>query len=248
MNFFSKNGGCMDVIRCDEPSYLIWKWHPTGTILGKNKRENSIRWGSLLRVREGSVAIFVYSSVDGDRQDVIQGPCDIVLSTGNLPVLGSFIGAIYDGSSPFQAEVYFVNLAQLIQVKFGVPFFDVFDPCFLDLGVPTAVRGTISFRITDFREFIKLHRLENFDVQMFQMQIRDAVIKTVKSIVANAPMKYDIPAIQLERKISLINELVEEDLRKQLYRSFGVTVTGVDIAVIEVDKASEGYQILKQVT
>lgn len=31
MGLFSrneKNGGIMDEIRCDEPSYLIWKWHP----------------------------------------------------------------------------------------------------------------------------------------------------------------------------------------------------------------------------
>ena len=31
MSIFSKKtmgGGFMDVIRCDEPSYLIWKWHP----------------------------------------------------------------------------------------------------------------------------------------------------------------------------------------------------------------------------
>lgn len=33
----------MDEIRCDEPSYLIWKWHPSGTKLNNNNRENAIR-------------------------------------------------------------------------------------------------------------------------------------------------------------------------------------------------------------
>lgn len=238
----------MDVIRCDEPTYLIWKWHPKGAIPGKNKRENFVRWGSALRVREGSVAIFIYSGADGYAQDIISGPCDMILNTGNLPVLTSLFGAVYDGGSPFQAEVYFINLAKLIQIKFGVPFFDVFDPRFLDFGVPVAVRGTISFSITDFREFIKLHRLDNFDLQTFQMQIRDAVIKTIKNIVANAPMEYDIPVIQLEQKLSLINKLAEEDLKKQLYENFGITISGVDIASIELDKDSEGYQQLKKVT
>ena len=49
MAFFDKNkrtGGFMDEIRCDEPSYLIWKWHPSGSELGDNNRENAIRWGS----------------------------------------------------------------------------------------------------------------------------------------------------------------------------------------------------------
>ena len=32
MLFFKdkKAGSLIDEIRCDEPSYLIWKWHPAG--------------------------------------------------------------------------------------------------------------------------------------------------------------------------------------------------------------------------
>ena len=77
-----------------------------------------------------------------------------IIKTENLPVLASIIGLAYDGGTPFQAEVYFINLAQIIQVKFGVPFFDVYDPRFEDFGVPVAVRGTISFKISDYREFV----------------------------------------------------------------------------------------------
>ena len=55
-----KAGGFMDEIRCDEPSYLIWNWHPQGSQEGNNNRENAIRWGSSLRVKDGEVAVFVY--------------------------------------------------------------------------------------------------------------------------------------------------------------------------------------------
>ena len=145
MGLFGKkqNGGLMDEIRCDESSYLIWKWHPVGSSFGNNNRENAIRWGSSLRVKEGEVAVFVYHQDDGVMQEFIEGPFDEILETRNLPVLASIIGLSYDGGTPFQAEVYFINLAQIIQVKFGVPFFDVYDPRFLDFGVPVAVRGTI---------------------------------------------------------------------------------------------------------
>ena len=40
----------MDEIRCDEPSYLIWKWHPHGSKHGNNNRENAIRCGSSYNV------------------------------------------------------------------------------------------------------------------------------------------------------------------------------------------------------
>ncbi|MCI5617481.1 MAG: SPFH domain-containing protein [Ruminococcus sp.] len=238
----------MDEIRCDEPSYLIWKWHPAGSQQGNNNRENAIRWGSSLRVKDGEVAVFVYKQKDGTMQDYIVGPFDQTIKTANFPVLARIIGLAYDGGTPFQAEVYFINLAQIIQVKFGVPFFDVYDPRFADFGVPVAVRGTVSFGISDYKEFIKLHRLNNFSLDDFQRQIRDAVIRYVKDTVANAPAVNNIPLVQIETKTAQINDVIEYDISERLKENFGVTVSGVDIGTIEIDKSSEGYRQLMAVT
>lgn len=250
MRFFNKKngGGFMDEIRCDEPSYLIWKWHPTGAQPGNNNRENAIRWGSSLRVKDGEVAVFVYNQKNGVMQDYIEGPYDEIIKTDNLPVLASIVGLAYDGGTPFQAEVYFINLARIIQVKFGVPFFDIYDPRFADFGVPVAIRGTVSFRIADYREFIKLHRLNSFSTDEFQRQIRDAVSRYVKDTVANAPAVNNIPVVQIESKTAQINDAVEYDISERLKENFGVLVSGVDIGAVEIDKTSEGYRQLMAVT
>ena len=113
MALFNKNknnGGILDVIRCDEPSYLIWKWHPKGTETGESTRETAIRWGSSLRVKDGEVAIFVYKQKDGKMQDFIVGLFDQTIKTANFPILSSIIGLVYDGDTPFQAEIYFINM------------------------------------------------------------------------------------------------------------------------------------------
>lgn len=243
-----KVNGLMDVIRCDEPSYLIWKWHPKVSLPGDDNRENAIRWGSSLRVKDGEVAIFAYSNPNGYIYDAFVGPCDAKLSTKNLPVLANIIGAFYAGNSPFQAEVYFINLARIIQVKFGVPFFDVYDPRFLDFGVPVAVRGTISFQISNYEEFIKLNRLQNFSLEDFQKQIRDTITRYVKDTVANAPASHNIPVVQLESKTAQINDAIEYDIKERLKENFGVVVSGVDVGAIEIDKSSEGYRQLMAVT
>lgn len=251
MGLFDRNnrkGGFMDEIRCDEPSYLIWKWHPAGAQPGNNNRENAIRWGSSLRVKDGEVAVFVYNQKNGTMQDYIEGPYDETIKTANFPVLASIVGLAYDGGTPFQAEVYFINLAQVVQVKFGVPFFDIYDPRLADFGVPVAVRGTVSFCIADYREFIKLHRLTTFSLGDFQRQIRDAVSRYVKDAVANAPASNNIPVIQIETKTAQINDAVEYDIGERLKESFGVLVSGVDIAAIEINKTSEGYRHLMAVT
>lgn len=211
-------------------------------------RENAIRWGSSLRVKDGEVAVFVYKQKDGTMQDFIVGPFDQTIKTSNFPVLASIVGLAYEGGTPFQAEVYFINLAKIVQIKFGVPFFDVYDPRFEDFGVPVAVRGTVSFGISNYREFIKLHRLNNFSLDDFQKQIRNAVCRYVKDCVANAPAAHSIPVVQIESKTAQINDAIEYDISERLKESFGVLVSGVDISAIEIDKTSDGYRQLMAVT
>ena len=251
MGLFNRNsrkGNFADEIRCDESSYLIWKWNPLGTHQGANNRENAIRWGSSLRIKDGEAAVFVCNHMGEMVYDVIEGPYDTILETANLPVLSDIIGRFYSGGTPFPAEVYFINLAQMIQVKFGVPFFDVYDPRFADFSVPVAVRGTLSFRISDCRDFIKLHRLSSFSLEDFQKQIRDTVSRYVKDIVANTPAAHNISVIQIESRIAQINDAVEFDIGERLREGFGVVVSGVDIGAIEIDKSSNGYAQLMAVT
>jgi membrane protease subunit (stomatin/prohibitin family) len=193
-------GGLMDVIRCDEQEYLVWKWRPSGEA-NSTKRENAIRYGSSLRVKDGELAVFVYQQKDGSMQDFIIGPYDQTIKTANFPVLSSIVGAAFGGASPFQAEIYFINLSGNVQVKFGIPYFDVFDPRFLDFAVPMAARGTITFNLTDYKAFIKLNRLINFELEDFNKQIKDAVTKYVKGVITNIPADKGMPVLQMERKL-----------------------------------------------
>lgn len=242
-----KEGGMMDVIRCDEPEYLVWKWRPSGEA-NSTVRENSIRWGSSLRVKDGEVAVFVYKQKDGTMQDFIEGPFDETIKTANFPILSGLLGLAFNGNSPFQAEVYFINLSGIIQIKFAIPYFDVFDPRFLDFAVPMAVRGTASFNITDYKSFIKLHRLINFELEDFKLQVRDAVCKRVKGCVANAPTDYQIPVLQIERRVEDISDRIQARLKADFEEDFGVNLRRLDIAAIDVDKESDGYSELRNVT
>lgn len=237
--------GMMDEIRCDEKDYLIWKWRPANNV----RRENAIRWGSSLRVREGSVAVFICRHKGQDAiQEFIEGPFDEALNTSNLPIIASFVAAAYGGGTPFQAEVYFINLAKVVQSRFAVRYFDVFDQRFPDFGVPVAVRGTLTFKIADYREFIELHRLDEFTLEDFQSQVRDAVSRRVKSLVANMPSKLGIPLLQLAGRTDDLSELANDDLSPQLHKVFGIELSSLDIAAIDVDEESDGYARLMAVT
>ncbi len=244
----NKTGGMADVIRCDQPDYLVWKWHPSGAARGDLKRETAIRTNSVLRVKDGEVAVFVYKQKDGHNQDFIVGPHDETLKTKNFPVLSSIIGLWYEKDTPFQAEVFFINLGRALQVKFGVPYFDIADPRFPDFAVPVAVRGTLTFKIEDYESFVKHYQLATFEMEDFKKKVTDAVARYVKDAVAKAPAENDIPLIQIETKNDLINDKAEINVKERLFETFGVTVTGFDINSIELDKDTEAYEELKKVS
>ncbi len=243
-----KGGGLMNVIRCDEEEYMVWKWRPEGQDVNSTSRENSIRYGSSLRVKDGEVAVFVYKQKDGSVQDYIIGPYDDTIKTANFPVLSSIVGLAFGGESPFQAEIYFINLAGNNQLRFAVPYFDVFDPRLPDHGIPMAVRGTMTFNIMDYKGFIKLNRLVNFDHDQFKKQIKDAVTKYVKGVVLNIPREMGIPVVQMENQILEINERVNNFLKPRMEGDFGVNMKALDIGALEIDKESPYYGELRQLT
>ena len=236
-----KSGGLMNVIRCDEAEYLVWKWRPEGQAANSTTRENSIRFGSSLRVKEGEVAAFVYKQGNGQVMDYIVGPYDGAIKTDNFPILAGIIGTAFGGESPFQAEIYFINLQSNNQIKFAIPYFDVADPRSLDITVPFAVRGSITFNLTDYKNFIKLNRLVDFNLEAFSNQIKGAVTKYVKSFVSNCPVEMQLPVLQLERKVVEISDMVKSRLAPIFEEDFGVNLKRFDISAIEPDKESEGY-------
>lgn len=235
-----KEGGLMDVIRCDEQEYLVWKWRPSGEA-NSTKKENAIRYGSSLRVKDGEVAVFVYKQNGGELMDFIVGPHDQKIETANFPILTSIVGSLWGGDTPFQAEVYFMNLQGNNQVRFAVPYFDVADPRFPDFTVPVAVRGTISFNLTDYKNFIKLNRLIDFDLDAFSQQIKSAVAKYTRGFVINCPLDNNIPVLQLERRVVEISDLIQAKLASIFQDDFGVNLKRLDISAIEIDKESENY-------
>lgn len=251
-NMFGRgeNGGLMNVIRCDEQDYLVWKWRPLGQEANTTSRENAIRYGSTLSVKDGEMAVFVYRTADGGfgGQDFIEGPYQDTIKTKNFPVLAGIVGMAFGGDSPFQAEVYFMNLQANNQIKFAVPYFDVFDPRQPELAVPVAVRGTITFNLTDCRNFIKLNRLVNFDLEQFKKQIKDALVKCVKSVVCNIPVKNNIPLVHLEPKIVAVNDIIQQNLSIRFKEDFGVNLKTLDISAIDIDKETQGYRTLKSLT
>ena len=108
-----------------------------------------IRLGSQLVVGESQNAVFFR---DGKALDTF-GAGRHTLTTANVPLLINLLGMAFSGESPFKASVYFVNMVDLLDQKWGTP-----QPVALrdkDLGmVRLRALGSYSMKVADAQRFV----------------------------------------------------------------------------------------------
>jgi excisionase family DNA binding protein len=107
------------------------------------------RFGSQVIVRESQQAVFFR---DGKALDTF-GPGRHTITTANAPILSQLIGMATSGRTPFTAEVYFVNMREFLDQKWGtaepIPLRDT------DLGlVRLRAYGTFSVQVEDPALFV----------------------------------------------------------------------------------------------
>ena len=248
-----KEGGIMDAIRCDEKDFLIWKWRPNaGADAGTSRKENNIRYGSSIRVKPGQAAVFLYQS-KGD-YDVIVGPYDDIIKTDNMPVLASIVGLAYKGGTPFQAEVYFINLAKGMELPFTIPYFRVIpaEPEYKAYDVEVAVKGAMTFEIPTQQEFLK-YFLEAWGtndttVAEFGAKVKTLLTQEVKRVLTNAPKETGIFIMHFNGLIGELGHYICSRIQEPIAHRFGIFANGVMIEDIRYDEDSESYQRLKRLT
>lgn len=248
MGFFSskKEGGLMDVIRCDQPEdYLIWKWSPGGE---KSRKEDAIRYGSSLRVKDGEVAVFVYKQANGVMQDFIEGPYDQTIQTTNFPVLTSIVGSAFGGASPFQAEIYFINLAGNIQMRFAYKDVTMMDPRAREYKVPAMVKGSVTFNITNYREFIKKYKLVPLLTTTDLIgKIADPLKSNISTLVGGSAKRLNISIFEVDLSMMEISSTVQEQLKVQVEELYGFNVLQVNITEIKLNEEHKDYLSLAKI-
>jgi membrane protease subunit (stomatin/prohibitin family) len=108
--------GLLDKIKGEFIDVIEWTDSSPNTLVYRFPRHNNeIKNAAQLTVREGQSAVFID---EGQLADSL-GPGMYTLETENLPVLSTLKGWKHGFQSPFKAEVYFVNMRQFTDQKWG---------------------------------------------------------------------------------------------------------------------------------
>ncbi len=146
------------------------------------------RLGSQCVVRESQRAVF---SRDGKALDVL-GPGRHTLSTANIPILSELFGIPFGGKSPFRAEVFYVNIREFTDLKWGTVQPIVYRDT--DFGmVRLRAFGTYSMRVSDVQLFVNqvvgtratylVEDIEEFLRSIILTEFNDMVGETMTSIL-----------------------------------------------------------------
>ena len=155
------------------------------------------RLGSQCVVRESQRAVFFR---DGKALDVLP-PGRHTISTANLPILSSILGSVFGGKSPFTAEVYFVNMREFTDMKWGTP-----QPVLMrdkDFGmVRIRAFGSYSMRIADAQLFVNqivgsrgtysTNDIEEFLRSIVVNELADLLGETMTSVLDAAGMSMEL--------------------------------------------------------
>ncbi|MCL2600332.1 MAG: SPFH domain-containing protein, partial [Treponema sp.] len=181
----------IDVIKCDKPDLMVWKWRPS--TLGKRRdelnsnervfdiRQEELRLGSQLIVNHSQQAIFVK---DGQIADVFDAG-NHTLSAKNLPILSKLIGIAFGGQSPFKAEVYFINKVVVMDTKFGLMPFNMIEPNFR-VPIPVNSRGSFALKVSDSGVFLNkiIGTVKDFESDTLAKQyFRGIITENIKSAI-----------------------------------------------------------------
>ncbi len=152
------------------------------------------RLGSQLVVRESQAAIFFR---DGKALDVF-GPGRHTLSTQNIPLLANLISIPFGGTSPFRAEVVFVNMADFIDQKWGTPQPVTFRDAELGM-VRLRANGTYAMAVADPQQFVNkivgtqgaynTEQVGDYLRQIIVSRFNDALGETMKTLL-DLPSQY----------------------------------------------------------
>ena len=183
--------GLFDKIKGEFIDVIEWTDSSPNTLVYRFQRHNNeIKNGAELTVREGQAAVFID---EGQLADVF-GPGMYTLETENLPILATLKGWKHGFESPFKAEVYFVNMRQFTDQKWGTKNpVTMRDP---EFG-PVRVRafGTYAVRVSDPGKFIK--EIVGTDGHFTTEDVTDQVRNVLVARFSDAMASSGIPVLDM---------------------------------------------------
>lgn len=242
-----------DLIVCENmPNNLL--------MMKKTTKTGVITNGSVIRVMPSQCAIICQ---DGKILDIIVEEGDYLFDESASPSIfaGQFKDTFEDilerfqfgGASENQQEVYFFNMKEIIDNKFGTATPIIYKDWsymlpnkltgeMLPIIIKLKCHGNYTFKIENPMIFMKKisGTAEYYQREQITEQIKSKVLETVQNVLNElGTEKYKIPVMELPGQINKIKQLIKEKNFDEKIKELGIEITGLIIESISIDEESE---------
>lgn len=225
----------IDVVSWGTPDYhdKIYAW--------KFPENELSTWTQLLVGESQEAVLYRSGAVDGPF-----GPGRHVLKTENIPILGKILNLPF-GRSPFTAEVWYVNKAIPLDVKWGTrePI-RIKDPEH-QIMVPVVARGQYGMQIENSRKFlIKLvGAMPDFTREKMQDYFRGLIITVAKTVIAKEIVRKKVSVLEIAAELSDLSVAVQAAMQEVL-EEFGIKLVNFYINGIDVQEGDPSIESLRE--
>lgn len=165
---------------------------------------------------------------------------------GNIPLLTSLISLPFGGDSPFQAEVWFINLISKLDNKWGtVRPIQLEDPKY-GLVVPVRAFGQFGFCISEPRKFFEVitGTAKVFSAEQIVEYFKGVVLQAVGMSLGQAFVDEKMSILEASARLESLAVYCSEAIQKELSR-FGVKLVNFFFHSINIPEDDASYQRLK---
>jgi len=225
----------IDLVKWDAPNYAddIYAWRFP---------ENELSTWTQLIVSESQEAVLLL----GGQMD---GPFTAgrhTLTTQNIPIISKLVGIPFNGKSPFTAEVWFVNKAIPLDVKWGTT-----DPIQLQdpkygIMLPVRAFGQLGVQIDHTKKFLMklVGVMHVFDREKLVSYFRGVILTRVKDMIGKMISQQGISILEISAHLNDISERLKEQLSVEL-SDFGLRLISFYVNSINTPEDDPAVEKLK---
>jgi membrane protease subunit (stomatin/prohibitin family) len=223
----------IDVVKFDgNDNEFVWKFP-----------SQDLRLGTQLVVRTAQNAFFVKGGKICDQFE----PGTTTLKSGNIPLLNKLINIPFGGNSPFQAEVWFVNLITKLDNKWGtLTPIQIEDPVY-GIVVPVRGYGQFGIKVGNPRLFLQtiVGTVKLFTADKIVEYFAGKLLSVVTSRITKKLLLEKTSVLQIGMFLEELSKFCQEGIQEEFAR-FGVEVVNFYIMSINIPEDDPSVVKLKE--
>lgn len=221
----------------------VVKYNSNDEIFAWKFPSENLRLGTQLVVKTSQYAFFVKGGQVLD--EFKEGT--YTLNTGNIPLLHKIINIPFGGESPFQAEVWFINLISKLDNKWGTPTpIQLEDPKY-NIVVPVRAFGQFGMSISDPKKFLQtlVGNITEFSTEKVVEYFKGKIISSTVSAIGKKMVLEGISVLQIHVLLDDLSEYCKDKIQNE-FENYGIRIENFYLMSINIPESDPSVIKLKE--